>query len=103
MLGGYDCQDTGVALLAQRLAAVAGKGAAVVTFAHAAHAAFPALLRACHDRLRILPFSPTISPNHDAAACHLAMTSSIGVLVRPGYHSEANLSAPAPYRLFADG
>ena len=44
MLGGYACQDTGDALQAQRLAAVAEKGAAVVAAAHAAHAADPALL-----------------------------------------------------------
>ena len=44
MLGGYACQDTGDALQAQRLAAVAEKGAAVVAAAHAAHAADPAML-----------------------------------------------------------
>jgi transposase len=104
MLGGYACQDTGDALQAQRLAAVAGKGAAVVAAAHAAHAAEPALLRACHDRLCILPDTGENSPDHDAAACHHAMTSAIGVLVEDaGYHSDANLSAPGPDRLIADG
>ena len=44
MLGGYACQDPGDALQAQRLAAVAEKGAAVVAAAHAAHAGDPALL-----------------------------------------------------------
>ena len=55
MPGGYACQDTGDALQAQRLAAVAEKGAAVVTAGHAGHAASPALLAACHDRLCALP------------------------------------------------
>jgi transposase len=104
MLGGYACQDTGDALQAQQLAAVAEKGAAVVAAAHAAHAAGPALLRACHDRLCTLPDTGKNSPDHDAAACHHAMTSAIGVLVKDaGYHSDANLSAPGPDRLIADG
>ena len=104
MLGGYACQDTGDALQAQRLAAAAEKGAAVVAAAHAAHAADPALLRACHRRLCTLPEKDRTSPGHDAAACHHAMTSRIGVLVEDaGYHSEANLAAPGPDRLIADG
>jgi hypothetical protein len=104
MLGGYACQDTGDALQAQALAAVAAKGAAVVAAAHAAHAADPAMLRACHDRLCTLPEEEKTSPGHDAAACHAAMTGGIGVLViDAGYHSEANLTAPGPDRLIADG
>src|SRR5580693_7960056 len=51
MLGGYACQDPGDALQAQELARVAETGAAVVAAAHAAHAADPALLGACHSRL----------------------------------------------------
>ena len=103
MLGGYACQDTGDVLQAQRLAAVAEKGAAVVAAAHAAHAADPALLRACHQRLCTLPGREKNDPGHDAAACHHAMTSGIGVLVEDaGYHSEANLQAPGPDRLIAD-
>ena len=51
MLGGYACQDTGDVLQAHELARVAETGAAVVAAAHAAHAADPALLRACHSRL----------------------------------------------------
>jgi transposase len=103
MLGGYACQDTGDVLQAQRLAAVAAKGAAIVAAAHAAHAGDPALLRACHGRLCTLPGKEKNSPGHDAAACHHAMTSSIGVLVEDaGYHSEANLTAPGPDRLIAD-
>jgi transposase len=104
MLGGYACQDTGDALQAQRLAAVAEKGAAVVAAAHAAHAADPAMLAKCHGRLCALPEQDRKSPGHDAAACHAAMTGGIGVLVEDaGYHSEANLSAPGPGRLIADG
>ena len=104
MLGGYACQDTGDALQAQQLAAVAEKGAAVVAAAHAAHAASPAALRACHDRMCALPDKDRHDPGHDAAACHHAMTSGIGVLVSDaGYHSEANLTAPGPDRLIADG
>ena len=104
MLGGYACQDTGDALQAQRLAQVAEKGATVVAAAHAAHAGDPALLRRCHDRLCTLPDTGKTSPDHDAAACHHAMTSAIGVLVEDaGYHSDANLSAPGPDRLIADG
>ncbi len=103
MLGGYACQDTGDARQAQRLAAVAGKGAAVAA-AHAAHAAHPALLAQCHGRMCTLPEEEKHSPGHDAAACHAAMTSGIGVFVADaGYHSEANLAAPGPDRLFADG
>jgi transposase len=104
MPGGYACQDTGDALQAQRLAQVAEKGAAVVAAGHAAHAACPALLRACHDRLCTLPAPGKNSPDHDAAACHHAMTSRIGVLVQDaGYHSQANLEVPGPDRLIADG
>jgi len=104
MLGGYVCQDTGDAQQAQRLAAVAEKGAAVVAAAHAAHAAAPAMLAKCHARLCALPGAEKNDPGHDAAACHHAMTSRIGVLVEDaGYHSEANLTAPSPDRLIADG
>jgi transposase len=103
MLGGYACQDPGDALQAQELARVAETGAAVVAAAHAAHAADPALLGACHSRLCALPAKDKNSPDHDAAACHHAMTSRIGVLVEDaGYHSEANLTAPGPDRLIAD-
>jgi hypothetical protein len=104
MLGGYACQDTGDALQAQRLAAVAGKGAAVVAAAHGAHAADPAMLARCHDRLCTLPERGNHDPGHDIAACHHAMTGGIGILVQDaGYHSEANLTAPGPDRLIADG
>jgi transposase len=104
MLGGYACQDTGDVLQAQRLAATAEKGAAVVAAAHAAHAADPVLLAACHGRLCVLPQQARHDPGHDAAACHHAMTSRIGVLVEDaGYHSQANLEAPGPDRLIADG
>jgi hypothetical protein len=104
MLGGYACQDTGDALQAQGLAAAAEKGAAVVAAAHAAHAADPALLARCHARLCALPEKDKNDPGHDTAACHHAMTSRIGVLVADaGYHSEANLAAPGPDRLIADG
>ena len=86
---------------------VAGKGAAVVAAAHAAHAAHaadPALLTECHGRLCTLPARDKNSPGHDAAACHAAMASGIGVLVEDaGYHSQANLEAPGPDRLIADG
>ena len=103
MLGGYACQDTGDALQARRLATVAGKGAAVVAAAHAAHAADPAMLAKCHDRMCTLPERHKHVPGHDAAACHAAMTGGIGVLVEDaGYHSEANLTAPGPARLIAD-
>ena len=44
MLGGYACQDTGDALQASGSPQVAEKGAAVVTAAHDAHAADPAIL-----------------------------------------------------------
>jgi hypothetical protein len=104
MLGGYACQDTGDARQARALSAAAEKGAAVVAAAHAAHAASPALLAACHDRLCTLPDKDWNGPGHDAAACHHAMTSRIGVLVADaGYHSEANLAGPGPDRLIADG
>jgi hypothetical protein len=63
----------------------------------------PSLLRACHGRLCTLPGKEKNDPGHDAAACHHAMTSAIGVLVEDaGYHSEANLTAPGPDRLIAD-
>ena len=104
MLGGYACQDAGDARQAQRLAAVAEKGAAVVAAAHAGHAADPAMLAACHQRLCTLPEEDKNRPGHDAAACHHAMTGGIGVLVEDAdYHSEANLAAPGPDRLIADG
>jgi hypothetical protein len=104
MLGGYPCQDTGDALQARELARVAEKGAAVVAAAHAAHAAGPAMLARCHDRMCTLPDRRKHDPGHDIAACHHAMTSGIGVLVEDaGYHSEANLTAPGPDRLIADG
>lgn len=104
MLGGYACQDTGDALQAQGLARVAEKGAAVVAAGHAAHAADPAMLAKCHDRMCTLPERDKHGPGHDAAACHHAMTGGIGVLVEDaGYHSEANLAAPGPDRLIADG
>jgi transposase len=104
MLGGYACQDTGDVLQAQALAAVAEKGAAVVAAAHAAHAADPALLAKCHGRLCTLPEQGNHDPGHDIAACHAAMTGGIGILVEDaGYHSEANLTAPGPDRLIADG
>ena len=103
MLGGYACQDPGDALQAQRLAAVAEKGAAIVAAGHAAHTASPALLAACHDRLCALPEKDKNDPGHDIAACHRTMTSGIGVLVEDaGYHSQANLEAPGPDRLIAD-
>ena len=103
MLGGYACQDPGDALQAQRLAQIAARGAAVVAAAHAAHAAAPVLLAECHSRLCTLPDKQKHDPGHDAAACHAAMTSRIGVLVEDaGYHSEANLTAPGPDRLIAD-
>ena len=103
MLGGYACQDPGDALQAQRLAAVAGKGAAIVAAAHAAHAGDPAMLRKCHQRLCTLPEKDKNNPGHDIAACHHAMTSGIGTLVEDaGYYSEANLTAPGPDRLIAD-
>jgi transposase len=104
MLGGYACQDTGDVLQAQALAAVAEKGAAVVAAAHAAHAADPAMLAKCHGRLCTLAEPGKHDPGHDIAACHTAMTGGIGVLVEDaGYHSEANLTAPGPARLIADG
>jgi transposase len=104
MLGGYACQDAGDALQAQALAAVAEKGAAVVAAAHAAHAGDPAALAACHARMCTLPQEGKNGPGHDPAACHAAMTSRIGVFVADaGYHSEANLAAPGPDRLLADG
>lgn len=104
MPGGYACQDTGDVLQAQQLARVAEKGAAVVAAAHAAHAADPAMLAACHDRMCTLPDKHEHDPGHDIAACHHAMTSGIGVLVEDaGYHSEANLTAPGPGRLIAGG
>jgi transposase len=104
MLGGYACQDTGDALQARELARVAEKGAAVVAAAHAAHAAGPAMLARCHDRMCTLPERGKHDPGHDITACHHAMTSGIGVLVEDaGYHSAANLTAPGPDRLIADG
>ena len=104
MLGGYACQDPGDQLQAQRLAAVAEKGAAIVAAGHAAHAGDPAALAKCHQRLCTLPGREKNDPGHDTAACHHAMTSAIGVLVADaGYHSQASLEAPGPDRLIADG
>jgi len=104
MLGGYACQDTGDLLQAPELARVAAQGAAVVAAGHAAHAADPAMLAKCHGRMCILPERGKHDPGHDIAACHHAMTGGIGVLVQDaGYHSEANLTAPGPDRLIADG
>jgi hypothetical protein len=104
MLGGYACQDPGDVLQAQELARVAAKGAAVVAAAHAAHAAEPAMLAKCHDQMCTLPERGKHDPGHDIAACHHAMTGGIGILVQDaGYHSEANLTAPGPDRLIADG
>jgi hypothetical protein len=103
MLGGYACQDTGDELQAQRLSQVAAKGAAIVAAGHAAHAADPTLLAQCHDRICTLPEQGKRDPGHDAAACHAALTSGIGILVADaGYHSQANLEAPGPDRLIAD-
>jgi transposase len=103
MPGGYACQDTGDVLQAQRLTQAAEKGAAVVAAGHAGHAADPAMLARCHDRLCTLPGKDKHSPDHDPAACHHAMTSGISVLVEDaGYHSQANLQAPGPDRLIAD-
>ena len=103
MLGGYACQDTGDAQQARRLAAVAEKGAAVVAAGHAGHAADPGRLAECHARLCTLPEQDQHTPDHDIAACHAAMTSGAGVFVADaGYHSQANLEAPGPNRLFAD-
>jgi transposase len=103
MLGGCACQDPGDVLQAQRLAAVAVKGAAVAAAGHAAHAGDPAMLAECHARLCTLPGRDRHSPGHDPAACHAAMTGGIGVFVADaGYHSQANLEAPGPDRLLAD-
>jgi transposase len=103
MPGGCACQDTGDVLQAQRLDAVAEKGAAVVAAGHAAHAGDPAALRECHARLCTRPENEKNSPGHDTAACHHAMTSRIGVIVKDaGYHSEASLEAAGPDRLTAD-
>jgi len=64
----------------------------------------PAALARCHARLCTLPPDARHGPGHDTAACHHAMTSGIGVLTEDsGYHSEANLAAPGPPRLIADG
>ena len=104
MPGGYACQDTGHVLQARRLAAVAENGAAIVAAGHASHAADPAVLRKCHDGLCTPPDKHKHDPGHDIAACHRAMTGGIGVLVEDaGYHSQANLEAPGPDRLIADG
>jgi transposase len=100
MLGGYVTQDTGDARQATRLQAAAVKGAAVVAAAHAAHAADPKLLRACHDRMCASPEGGT--PGHDIAACHTTMTGGIGTTVYDaGYYSEENISADGPDRLIA--
>ena len=63
----------------------------------------PAWLAECHARLCTLPEQDQHTPDHDIAACHAAMTSGAGVFVADaGYHSQANLEAPGPNRLFAD-
>jgi transposase len=104
MLGGYACQDANDQLQSARIDAVMAKGAAVVAAAHAAHAGDPAALAACHQRMCALPAKRKNSPGHDAAACHHAMTSRIGVIVKDaGYHSKANLEAPGPDRITAPG
>jgi hypothetical protein len=104
MLGGYACQDANDQGQAARIDAVMEKGAAVVAAGHAAHAADPAALEACHQRLCTLPAKEKNGPAHDAAACHRAMTGGIGVIVKDaGYHSRANLSAPGPDRITAPG
>jgi transposase len=101
MLGGYVTREPVDVQQAQRLEAVAVKGAAVVTAAHAAHAGDPRQLAACHHRMCTSP--DRRDPGHDIAACHATMTG-IGTLVYDnGYHSEANLSAPGPDRLIATG
>jgi transposase len=104
MLGGYACQDTGDQRQALILDAVMAGGAAVVAAAHAAHAGDPAAVAACHQRMCTLPARQDNSPGHDAGACHHAMTSGIGVIVKDaGYHSAANLAAPGPDRITAPG
>ena len=101
MLGGYACQDTGDALQAARIQAVAVRGAAVVTAAHAAHASDPLQLRACHDRMCRDPGRR--EPGHDIAACHAAMTGIGTIVYDAGYYSDQNLTAPGPDRLIATG
>jgi len=102
MLGGYACQDTGDARQAQEIDRIAVKGAAAVAAGHAAHAADPAMLRKCHDRL--CTGTDKDSPGHDIAACHAAMTGGIGTIVKDaGYYSEENISAPGPDRITATG
>jgi transposase len=101
MLAGYVTRDTGDARQAQRLEAAAVRGAAVVTAAHAAHAAGPQL-RACHDRMCTSPENG--EPGHDIAACHATMTGGIGTAVYDaGYYSEENITAPGADRLIAAG
>lgn len=101
MLGGYVAQTTGDALQAARIEAAAVKGAGIVTAAHAAHAASPRRLAACHDRLCASPGKH--EPGHDIAACHAALTG-IGTLVYDaGYYSEKNIGASGPDRLIATG
>jgi hypothetical protein len=103
-IAGHACQDTGDELQALRLDAAAVKGAAVVAAGHAAHAGSPAALAACHQRMCTLPDKEKHDPAHDAAACHHAMTTAIGVTLKDaGYHSKANLSAPGPDRIIAAG
>jgi transposase len=104
MLGGYACQDTSDQLQALALDGVMAQGAAVVAAGHAAHAGDPGAVRACHQRMCALPEKEKNGPGHDAAACHHAMTSAIGVIVKDaGYHSKANLQAPGPDRITAPG
>jgi transposase len=101
MLGGYVTQDPGDVLHAQRLEAVAVKGAAIVTAAHAAHAGDPRQLAACHDRLCTSPQNG--EPGHDIAACHATMTGIGTIVYDAGYYSQDNISAPGADRLIATG
>jgi hypothetical protein len=101
MLGGYPCQDTGDALHAQRIEAIAVRGAAIVTAAHAAHASDPEQLAACHDRMCRDPGKD--EPGHDTAACHAALTGIGTIVYDAGYYSEQNISAEGPDRLIATG
>ena len=79
-------------------------GAAVVAAARASHAGDPDAVAACRRRMCTLLAEQKNSPDHDAAACHHAMTSATGVIVKDaGYHSAANLAAPGPDRITAPG
>lgn len=101
MLGGYVTQDPGDVLHARRLEAVAVKGAAIVTAAHAAHAGDPQQLAACHGRLCTSPENG--KPGHDIAACHATLTGLGTIVYDAGYYSEANISADGADRLIATG